>query len=146
MPINNETLVAAVGAATQPSPIQADLLAKLVGLLEKNSALTDLELRQRTEEEEKKLEQKESARKLQLEGAKAMARQAEAERANQSVCGHRNDNGRAVIGGQRDHHHNTHYICLRCGKHWLNPFSASNPNGLPDSLRPKEEFIGGPNQ
>lgn len=142
---NTETLAATV-AMTQGQTPSPDLVAQLLKLLQKNEQLTDLDLKHRQEEEAKKAEQKESARKLQLEGAKAMARQAEAEKAAQSVCGHRNDAGRAVIGGQRDHQHQTHYICLRCGKEWTGIHSGNNPTGLPGDLLPKSEFVGGPNQ
>lgn len=140
---NTDTLVATLGTTNNLAPA---LQEQLLSLLQKQGQLADLQIIREAEEQAKKKEAEESARRLQLEGARAMHRQAEAERANQSVCSHRNDHGRFVIGGQRDHQHNVHYICLRCGKTWKNNFSAANPEGLPADCQPGEGFIGGPNQ
>lgn len=55
----------------------------------------------------------------------------------QSECPHVKPNGYPAIGGIRDSYNNTHYICLRCQKVWVN-------ENLPMHLRQNLNPIGGP--
>lgn len=55
----------------------------------------------------------------------------------QSECPHVKPNGYPAIGGIRDSKNNSHYICLRCQKMWVN-------EGLPMHLRQNLNPIGGP--
>lgn len=55
----------------------------------------------------------------------------------QSECPHVKPNGYPAVGGIRDSKNNTHYICLRCQKLWMN-------EELPMHLRQNLNPIGGP--
>ncbi len=57
---------------------------------------------------------------------------------NQSMCGHKKENGRTHLMGQRDHSGVLHLICQRCQA----PFLGSN---VPFDLRPDMDMVGGPN-
>jgi hypothetical protein len=85
--------------------------------------------------EEEAIEQKKAARKA---GALAMQRRREQELANQDSCPHEKPWGGPAIGGQRDHRHNYHWICLFCSKEWLN-------RELPRHLQIPLDRVGGPN-
>ena len=91
-------------------------------------------LRKEREAEEQRLEQQRRARES---GARAREEAARAERAVQDSCPHMKPWGGPSIAGQRDHQHNVHFICLYCGKTWVN-------NELPAHLRIPSEEVGGP--
>lgn len=129
MSMKNETLSATLSATATPPNVELDPIQRQLQMLLLKR------LQKEDEEEEAK---KESARRLQLEGAKAMVNRAKADEDAQKYCSHRKENGQSAIVGQRDHQHHTHYLCLHCNKHWLD-------RELPDDLMPKGEHIGGPN-
>ena len=55
----------------------------------------------------------------------------------QASCPHQKPFGGPSIAAQRDHQQNVIWICLYCGKTWLN-------NDIPPHLRIPGEEIGGP--
>ena len=77
--------------------------------------------------------------KARVEEQRLIAIQEEMEKREyeQSECPHVKPNGYPAVGGIRDSHNNTHYICLRCQKMWVN-------DQLPMHLRQNLNPIGGP--
>lgn len=55
----------------------------------------------------------------------------------QEGCAHRKPNNTSAIAGQRDHQHNSIYLCQYCQKEY-------DQHTLPANLRPDPNFIGGP--
>lgn len=128
--MKTETLSAVLSATSAPPTVEPDPIQQ---------QLQRLLLKRLQQEDEEDTAKRESARRLQLEGAKAMVARAKAEEEAQNYCSHRKENGQSAVVGQRDHQHHTHYLCLHCNKHWID-------RELPDDLMPKGEHIGGPNQ
>lgn len=95
-------------------------------------------LKKMQQEDKESEEKKESARKLQKEGALAMERSRQDQIAAQGSCSHLKDNGKSRVVGQRDHKHNSVFICQACQKEWK--------NDIPSYLLPPLDYVGGPNQ
>jgi hypothetical protein len=96
-------------------------------------ALLEKARRERQEEAER-----EAARlRAKAEGARAREAAAQQERAQQATCPHMKPWGGPAIAGQRDHQHHVHFICLYCGKQWVDA-------ELPAHLRIPSDEVGGP--
>lgn len=100
-------------------------------------ALRILELKEKLETRVKHEEQKIRLSQEQRQKLEAIDAQIQATYAMQQNCPHLKENGRPAIGGIRDSGNNTHYICLRCSKEWIN-------SELPHHLRSNLSEIGGP--
>jgi hypothetical protein len=124
----NEDLGAAALLATPHNAAPDPALAQLAQIMARRLAREEAK-------EDAELELKKAARKA---GALAMQQHREKELHNQKVCPHMKPWGGPAIGGQRDHQHNYHFICLFCSKEWIN-------NELPPKLQIPHDRIGGPN-
>lgn len=130
------------------SSIDLAAVSQLLGAPDKEQALgnglSDLQrelltlflekLRKEREVEQERAEQRRRARE---QGARAQEEQARQERAMQESCPHMKPWGGPSIAGQRDHRHRTIFICLYCGKRWID-------TELPHHLRIPTEEVGGP--
>lgn len=65
-----------------------------------------------------------------------------ARRFAQEHCSHLKENGKTAVGGQRDSHRINHWICQACLKEWTG--NDPQTGGLPFTLRPDPEKVGGP--
>jgi rubrerythrin len=114
---------AALSSPTAMAAMQQELMALFLERLRAEKAKQEAE--------------QERARQARLAGARAQEEAAARERAMQASCNHTKPFGGPAIAAQRDHQHNTHWICLYCGKTWLNA-------EIPPHLRIPSEEIGGP--
>lgn len=103
--------------------------------------------------ERQELEAAESKKKVEdtkaqvLTARKTIARAMEVGRENrkqvQAYCTHIKENGKTAVQGQRDSHRVLHWLCQACMKEWTGVQPA--PDGLPFTLHPDPETVGGPN-
>lgn len=102
-----------------------------------DKALRLLELRERLQRHEQQVEHEIRLSKEQQQKLEAIDKQIQATYEAQLDCLHRKENGQPALGGIRDSQNNTHYVCLRCEKTWIN-------GELPAHLRTGLRDIGGP--
>lgn len=102
-----------------------------------DKALRLLELRERLQRHEQQIEHQQRLSREQQQKLEAIDKQIQATYEMQQDCLHRKENGQPALGGIRDSHNNTHYVCLRCEKTWVN-------SELPHHLRTGLRDIGGP--
>lgn len=135
--MEKEPIKPPVKSTINPAAITTENIEKLLAEGRADEAMKLLDIRKKLLElatdEEKQHEES------RVEEQRLLAIQEEIAKRDyeQSECPHVKPNGYPAIGGIRDSKNNTHYLCLRCQKAWVN-------EELPMHLRQNLNPIGGP--
>lgn len=100
-------------------------------------ALLGLQYKELKEKHDTEAENKRILEAARKQGADLMLKEQEDIENKKKNCPHRKPNLASALSGQRDHAHNTHYICAYCA-------STFTDADVPPLLRPSPEVIGGP--
>lgn len=117
------------GSGTNP-----DVMQQLLATMLQTQQLELEESKERLAVKQQREAETAAIRKANIEAVKRSAANLSNQQAN---CAHLKEDGTPAIGGQRDHQHRAHYICLVCFKHFLG-------SELPPHLRNFRHAYGGP--